>query len=150
MTETKKLYRQDQGKIIFGVCAGLASYFDLDPIVIRAIFILLTFFHGAGILLYLTLFFLAPKQGKESTASEKEVEEKAEKLKEKAKHLSEKIRQKNFFKDTRRVLGVVCVLGGLGIILNRFFFDWFQWDIFWMVSLIVFGFYLVLTDNNVK
>lgn len=55
----KKLSRK-QGKI-FGVCAGLGDYFDLDPTVVRIAFILLFFFAGGGILLYLILALVMPK-----------------------------------------------------------------------------------------
>ena len=55
----KKLVRK-QGKI-FGVCAGLGEYFDLDPTIVRIIFLLLFFFAGGGILLYLILTLIMPK-----------------------------------------------------------------------------------------
>jgi phage shock protein PspC (stress-responsive transcriptional regulator) len=48
------------GKIA-GVCAGLAHEFEIDPIILRAIFLLLFFGFGSGILLYLILWFLMPK-----------------------------------------------------------------------------------------
>ena len=47
-------------KKIFGVCSGLANYFDMDPTVIRILFVVAFVFFGAGFLLYLILFFLMP------------------------------------------------------------------------------------------
>jgi len=45
---------------IFGVCSGLANYFDMDPTVMRILFVIAFIFFGAGFLLYLILFFLMP------------------------------------------------------------------------------------------
>lgn len=47
-------------KKIFGVCSGLANYFDMDPTVMRILFVVAFVFFGAGFLLYLILFFLMP------------------------------------------------------------------------------------------
>ncbi|MDP2951569.1 MAG: PspC domain-containing protein [bacterium] len=157
MTETKKLYRQDEGKVIAGVATGIAQYFNLDPIVVRVLFVLLTFFQGAGILLYIILAVLVPKPSKEAILSEEVLKEKAEqaeemthKATEKAKHISQKIKEKNWLRDSRRILGVICVLGGVGIILNKYFFEWFKWDMLWTAALVVVGFYLVITENKEK
>ena len=55
----KKLVRK-QGKLL-GVCAGLGDYFDLDPTIVRLAFVLLFFFAGGGVLLYLILALIMPK-----------------------------------------------------------------------------------------
>jgi phage shock protein PspC (stress-responsive transcriptional regulator) len=47
-------------KKIFGVCSGLANYFDMDPTVMRIIFLIAFFFFGTGLLLYLILFIAMP------------------------------------------------------------------------------------------
>ena len=54
----KRLVKGD--KKIFGVCSGLANYFDMDPTVMRIIFIVAVFMFGTGILLYLILAFVMP------------------------------------------------------------------------------------------
>lgn len=55
----KKLERK-AGKLL-GVCAGIGEYLDLDPTVVRLAFVLLFFFAGGGILLYLILALIMPK-----------------------------------------------------------------------------------------
>ena len=55
----KKLVRKE-GKIL-GVCAGLGDYFDLDPTIVRIVFILLFFGIGGGLLIYLILALVMPK-----------------------------------------------------------------------------------------
>ena len=47
-------------KKLFGVCSGLANYFDLDPTIMRIIFIVALLFFGTGLLLYLILALVMP------------------------------------------------------------------------------------------
>jgi phage shock protein PspC (stress-responsive transcriptional regulator) len=60
MNETKRLMRTNDGRMIAGVCAGLARYFDVDPTLIRVIFVLLALFAAGGVLLYLILWVIMP------------------------------------------------------------------------------------------
>jgi phage shock protein C len=57
---TRKLYRSQNQKMIGGVCGGLAEYFDLDPTLVRLVFILLLFTPLHGLLLYLILWIITP------------------------------------------------------------------------------------------
>jgi phage shock protein C len=47
-------------KKIFGVCSGLGNYFDIDPTIVRAIFLFAAVVFGSGILLYLILAIVMP------------------------------------------------------------------------------------------
>ncbi len=49
-------------KKIFGVCSGLANYFDIDPTVMRLIFVGAFIFFGVGLLLYLVMFVVMPNK----------------------------------------------------------------------------------------
>ncbi|MEE0962308.1 MAG: PspC domain-containing protein [Bacteroidales bacterium] len=57
----KKLYRSSTDRKLCGVCGGFAEYFDLDPTIIRLIFIFLTLFGGGGLLIYLICALVIPK-----------------------------------------------------------------------------------------
>ncbi|MGM9758649.1 MAG: PspC domain-containing protein [Parabacteroides sp.] len=58
----KKL-RRSNNKMLAGVCGGLADYFDLDPTVIRIVYVLLSIFTAfAGVLIYLILWLVMPKE----------------------------------------------------------------------------------------
>ncbi len=59
---TKKLMRSSKNKMIAGVCGGLADYLNLDPTVVRLIFMLLFFLGGHGLLVYLILWLVMPVQ----------------------------------------------------------------------------------------
>ena len=55
----KKLYRNKQKYKIAGVCSGIGDYFEIDPIIIRLIF-LATFLLGAGPIVYIIGWIIIP------------------------------------------------------------------------------------------
>jgi phage shock protein PspC (stress-responsive transcriptional regulator) len=57
----KKLYRQPAGGMIAGVCSGLGTYFDVDPVLVRVLFLIAFFFGTMGFWLYLALWIITPK-----------------------------------------------------------------------------------------
>ncbi len=64
----KTLYRDPDNAIIAGVSSGLGFYFNIDPVLFRVLFIVLTFTSGIGILLYVILWITMPEA---KTASQK-------------------------------------------------------------------------------
>jgi phage shock protein C len=60
---TKRLYRRRDGRVIAGVCAGLAAYFDVDVTLIRLAFAVFTIFWGLGVLVYLVAWAVVPEEG---------------------------------------------------------------------------------------
>ncbi len=64
----RKLYRSEKEKMIGGVCGGLAEYLDVDPTVMRVIFVLLGMLGGHGILLYIILWFIMPPESRVNKA----------------------------------------------------------------------------------
>jgi len=58
----RKLYRSQTEKMIGGVCGGLGELLDVDPTIIRVVFVLLAMLGGHGILLYLILWLIIPPQ----------------------------------------------------------------------------------------
>lgn len=60
--EKKRLYRIEEGNKLFGVCGGIAEYFNLDPTVIRVAWIIFTFAWGSGLLAYLICALCMPKK----------------------------------------------------------------------------------------
>ncbi len=57
----KRLTRVEDGKMIAGVCAGLARYLGVDATVVRVVFVLLALF-AAGLLIYLILWLIMPAE----------------------------------------------------------------------------------------
>lgn len=58
----KKLYRSNTNKKIAGVCGGLAEYLNMDPTVVRLIWVLVALFAGAGLLAYLICALIIPEK----------------------------------------------------------------------------------------
>lgn len=67
---TKRLYRLRDGRVVAGVCAGLAAYFRVDPTLVRLAFALLTVFGGAGVLLYLCAWVVMPEEDEGASIAE--------------------------------------------------------------------------------
>lgn len=59
----KKLYRTEgREALLFGVCGGVAEYFNLDPTLVRVVMVLLMWFKGAALILYLIAALLLPRK----------------------------------------------------------------------------------------
>jgi phage shock protein PspC (stress-responsive transcriptional regulator) len=57
------LRRSADHRAVAGVAEGLSEHFDVDPIIVRVLFVALTFFGGAGIIVYLALWLTVPQEG---------------------------------------------------------------------------------------
>ncbi len=62
----KKLYREKEGRKFLGVCMGIANYFDIDPTLIRLLWIITIFCFGGGILAYIIAALVLPERPSES------------------------------------------------------------------------------------
>jgi len=63
----KKLRRSNKEKMIAGVCGGLAEYFEMDPTIIRILYVVGSVVSVAfpGILVYVILYFIMPLEDNE-------------------------------------------------------------------------------------
>lgn len=58
----KRLTRSLSDKKIFGVCSGIAHYFNVDPTLVRIILVVLFFAYGFGILAYIVAALIMPAE----------------------------------------------------------------------------------------
>lgn len=58
----KRLVRRRDDRMFLGVASGIASYLNLDPAIIRLVFVLLALSGGHGILLYLIMAIVMPEE----------------------------------------------------------------------------------------
>ena len=60
----QKLYRSRENRMLGGVCGGLGEYFDIDPTLVRVLFVFGAFLGipGALLLIYLVMLILVPQQ----------------------------------------------------------------------------------------
>ena len=59
-SDHKRLYRDENDKVLGGVCSGLSNYFTIDVLIIRIIFVVLTISFGVGLIPYLILWIALP------------------------------------------------------------------------------------------
>ncbi|MFA5877366.1 PspC domain-containing protein [Patescibacteria group bacterium] len=59
----KHLYKSNTNKVFAGICGGLGEYFDIDPVLLRLIWVLVVIFTGVvpGIVAYIIATFIVPE-----------------------------------------------------------------------------------------
>jgi phage shock protein PspC (stress-responsive transcriptional regulator) len=67
---SKRLLRAKQGRMVAGVCTGLAGYFGVDVNLVRLAFGVLTIFYGLGALLYVIAWVILPEEGEDRSILE--------------------------------------------------------------------------------
>lgn len=60
--EPKRLYRSRSERMLAGVCGGLAEYFQVDPTLVRLVFVFFALFGGPGFLAYLIMWVVVPEE----------------------------------------------------------------------------------------
>jgi Putative stress-responsive transcriptional regulator len=58
----KRLLRSRTDRWIAGVCGGFAEYFDLDVVLVRAVWFIVAFFGGGGVIAYLICWIVMPQE----------------------------------------------------------------------------------------
>ena len=115
--------------MVFGVAGGLGEYFQLDPSVVRMILVVLVLSGGLGLWLYLILALLVPSdKGKDQGNKVKPIGGEGKEV---------GIGRRNIF-------GWLIILLGVTAILNQLMPGFWRWDIFWPLTMITLGAYLIL------
>ena len=58
----KKLYKSNSQKMIAGVCGGIAEYLNLDPTLVRLVFVAISLLGGSGLLAYIIAAIIMPEE----------------------------------------------------------------------------------------
>ncbi len=56
----KRIYKNREKKMLCGVCAGLAEYFDIDPTIVRVLWAVVSLGYGIGLLAYIVCAIVFP------------------------------------------------------------------------------------------
>jgi phage shock protein C len=121
---TKRLYRSRNNRVIAGVAAGIADYFDIDPIIVRLLFVVLAIGQGSGVLAYIIGWIIIPEESVSEGESKKSVSAAPteEKTKTNLAPLSQSTEEEG--EKPRYYLGVVFILiGAILVIQNVFGFN---------------------------
>lgn len=133
----KRLMRSQDNKVIGGVCGGIGEYFDIDPVLIRVITVVLFFLNGFGLLAYLVGWIVIPK--KEQFGFSTEEQRAAEAKLEQSQQSSGGARS--------YLPGIILIAIG-GILLVRENWYWFDWHEIWPIFLIAIGAVLIFRKTN--
>lgn len=126
----KRLQRSSSNKIVAGVCGGFGEYFDVDPVFVRIIAVVLALTtHGFGIVAYIIAWIIMPKQ------EEALVEEGTTQV------------DVKYSSWNKYLPGLILIGIGL-ILLMRDMWYWFHWEDFWPVALVLGGLYLILRKTG--
>jgi phage shock protein C len=113
LMEPKRLFKSRTNKIIAGVCGGLAEYFDVDPVIMRVLFVLLAFFGGSGLILYIACAIIMPKRVIDLAGMEAPAESQST--------------------NARKLFGIALIIGGAIVLFSNLglFSFLHMWDISW-------------------
>jgi phage shock protein C len=155
----RRLYKSRKYKVIDGVCGGIAEYFDIDPVIIRLIFVISIALGGTGVIAYIIGMIIIPHRPSEdeeegtppAKPKEKSRAKKAAGTRAEIK-AAEKAPEKKTDNQAGLIFGIVLVLiGGLFLLSEfRFFhgpYYWIRnhlWDILIPSVLILLGINLIL------
>ncbi len=73
--EQKRLLRNRTERIIGGVAGGIATYFGIDPLIVRVILVALSLVNGLGLVIYIVLWLLMPVEGSSAPDTRSQVQE---------------------------------------------------------------------------
>jgi len=136
----KRIYLNQREKVIGGVCAGIADYFDIDVAWVRLAFVLSIFIHGFGVIAYIVAWIVFPKDPR-SAAEVEQMHARAEAQTAGAERARR--RRTAFSHGSRNAVGIILVLLGLLFFMDQNFY-WFRFDAFWPLILIALGLYMLV------
>jgi len=162
----KRLYRSRTDRMIWGVCGGLAKYFNVDSTLVRVVFVLLALMSGIGIIAYIILAIVMPLEGSKSATPKEVVRENVEEIKESAQEFGKEVRAA--FTDEgkkeegktgqesdgggRRAgifFGILLIILGTIFLLGTFdVFWWFRWAYLWPLLLVAIGLLIILSRRK--
>ena len=125
-----KLYRSSTDRVLFGVCGGLGEYFNIDPVIVRILFIVLSLGGGAGVLIYFLIVLIIPEKNTSST----------KKIQNSKTDIEEEVQRGNWI---RSLLGIFIILFGLSFLFDQIFypnpFRMINWNVVWAIFIMFIG-----------
>ena len=150
-----RLTRNRRTAVLGGVAAGFGDYFDVDPVLVRVGFVLLTFATGIGILFYIICWLVMPADGASVSAEKPPGARLSEEVREAAERVAGEVREVGESARVRMIGGAVLVVLGLMLLADRvpWMFDWPHWlrfDNAWPLILVALGVALVMRSREEK
>lgn len=131
---SKKLKRSSTDRVIAGVCGGFGEYFNIDPVIVRVLWVLMSFWGGMGFLAYLICALVIPENSGVIYQDDNDYKFNAN--------------------NTPIFIGVALVIVGgymlTKIIFPQFVFKFLRIGRYWPVLLILLGLYIIYNQHNKK
>lgn len=140
----KRLYRSRKYRVLGGVAGGLAEYFNIDPILMRVIFVVLVLTKGFGILLYIILWIVIPEMPFEMAYKIKPEGETPNEAESEAQTAPVEVKTNGTGKT---IFGIILIAVGVLFFLDRFIPSFDFGDIF-PIALVVIGLFLVFNSTR--
>ncbi len=154
----KRLYRSRSDRMIWGVCGGLAKYFDMDPTIVRVITVLSMFLGSLGFWAYIILAIVVPLEDSKAAEPKDTIKENVEEMKETARELGREIQSTLAGEEgkseevakirhrRRNTLGIILIVLGILFLLGSFnIFRWFNWGNLWPLVLVAIGVLIIFS-----
>lgn len=125
-----RLYRSSTSKVIAGVCGGIGEYFEVDPVFVRILTVLLVFATGFALVAYIVAWIIMPKR---------EIP---------LEHLDSAQPVNVQYSSWHKYLPGTILIGIGIILLVRENWYWFDWEEFWPLMLILGGLFLIFRGKK--
>lgn len=158
----RRLTRNRRSAVLGGVAAGFADYFNVDPVLARLAFVLLALADGVGLLLYVICWAIIPPQEDTGTVPGEaspggdvadELHDAGARVRAAGQRVTGEMRSAGEAGRGRAVFGIILIVGGSMLLLDRFswMFRWPYWlrfDSLWPLILVAIGVALVLRSRE--
>ena len=139
---TKRLYRSRNSKMLAGVSGGIAEYFEIDPVVVRALFVISTIGWGFGFLVYIVLWVIVPQRQLETIGVTPEGTPIGKEIFDEAGNFVAELHDKNERSKRKTVLGVALIFIGLFMLLDNLL-PTIYFNVWWPLVLVAVGIYFL-------
>jgi phage shock protein PspC (stress-responsive transcriptional regulator) len=120
----KRLYRSNRNSVIAGVCGGIGEYFDIDPVMVRIIAVLLLLAKGVGLIAYVVAWIAMP-----------------------VRPADEPVRPAPKSEISKYLPGIILIALGVIFLVDNLFW-WFHFGYIWPLGLVAIGVILVFKSLN--
>lgn len=149
---SSQITRSSNG-IVGGVCAGLAKYAGIDPIIVRIVFLLAAIYGGSGVLLYIVLWVLMPDEKSTDKESKKIIDKNSKEIKQSAEKLAEKAKSVVNDKSNKIFIGIAIIIFGSYLLLaNLGISRWINFELFfsmfWPLFIVAIGIILIIKKDG--
>ena len=144
----RRLTRNTRNAVLGGVAAGIGDYIDMDPVLIRLLFILLCMAGGSGLIIYIVAWLVMPRDDQENATDgmPPPADQFANEVREAGERVVGNIRRSTGDAGRGRVMGGLILMAlGFLFLMNQFYaLDWLRFRYLWPLVLVGVGLMLFI------